>query len=201
MLKKVIVCLCILFIVGSAQMHGMEHADDDKKDKIPTKTISIATQTDEKEEIILRKRQKNEDCITYLGKNTFVTSVTACSAWFGESLAVDIATDFIQKTKSPNRLLDWTFVSAIRGKELQEALPIAQKNGKLMGIVVAGMTAPLIWDCSVATLRSWSKIIHYIFDDNIESDQMPTKRDYLKATLGMTIASATCLVVYKSLGH
>jgi len=67
--------------------------------------------------------------------------------------------------------------------------------------VVAGMAAPIIWDCGVASLRSCHKIIRYIFEDNLPVDQKPTKRDCLKAGLGATVFGSMCYAIYKAFPH
>lgn len=197
MLRKTIISLCVLSIVSFADLYAMHGEEEDQKNsKTVQRTSPQPTNSKNSEE------KKEEQIYTYLTKNSFVTGATVVLVYWGERWFVDKATDLIEKSiKSSNSLLDWTISSAIRGKSIQEALPIAQERGKLIGIVAAGMTAPLIWDCGNASIRSCHKVIRHIFEDNVPDEQKPTKRDYLKAGLGTTIFGAIFYTIYKSFSH
>ena len=195
--KKSIISLGILSFISITNLYAMNgEKDDTKNSKTVQRTAPSSAKSKEVEENI------EEKYITYVTKNSFVTGSTIALVWWGERWWVDRVTDAIQHSiKSSNPLINLTISSFFRGKTTQDALPVAQEQGKILGIVIAGMAAPIVWDCGSASLRSGHKIVRYVFEDNIPAEQKPTMRDYLKGGLGAAIFGGFCYTAYKAFSH
>ena len=197
MLRKTTIFLSLLSVVNSAPLYAMNgEREDTRNGKAVQRTPSPLVKSKESD------GNAEEKYIVYITKSSFVTSSTIALVRWSEGWFVDKAMDIIGKSlKSSNFLLDWTLTSAIRGMTIQEALPIAQERGKIFGIVVAGIAAPIVWDGSGAVMRSSHKVFRHIFEDNVPAEQRPTKRDYFKVSLGTTVVGSICYTLYKSFSH
>jgi len=135
MLERSIKYLIFLFIFNVVHLYAMPSKDEREETKTIQRKPSQPPQRSNIDNSQETEEKVEATYLTYLTRNSFVTGATVGLVWWGERWAVDMATDVIQKTlKSSNSLLNWTVSSAIRGKSIQEALPIAQERGKLIGI-------------------------------------------------------------------
>lgn len=194
---KTIKYVSILFAASFSPLCAMNESEGDEESGriVAAKTIAVTNPQKEEEKI-------EEIYAAYLTKNSFVIGTTVFLTSRCEEWAVNVATSFVQDTgKSSNVLLDWTVSSALRGKTILEVLPIAQKTGKVIGITLGVVVAPIVWDCGVVLLRSSNKVIRYALQDEVSENQVPTKRDYLKAGLGTTLFGVICYSVYKAYNH
>lgn len=170
--------LGIILILNFVNLYAMKSEGDDIE---KGKTVQKLSPTTEKS----NDGPNGSSSVEYLTKSAFVAGSTVFFSRRCEEWAVDYATDVIQNTiTSKNFLLNLTLSSAIRGKTIQEALPVAQQRGRELGIAMAVIAAPIVWDCGSAYLRSCGKIGRFVFEDEVPDKEKPTKRDWLKAGLG-----------------
>ena len=113
----------------------------------------------------------------------------------GENWAVDMAQKSIANTvKNPNRLFDWTVGSYIRSKSLQEAIPIAAKQGTQIGAVIGAVLAPLIWDCSISVYKSYKRVLRPLWEETIPKKEIATIWD--KIVFGGVTSISFVAVLY-----
>lgn len=105
---------------------------------------------------------QNDDTENYkkgITRASFVTAAVGAGTWLGENWAVDLTTKVVKKSiNSGPPLFNWTIGSAVRGRTLIEAIPVASKRGALLGAIGAAFLAPLIWDCGESVGNSCEKI-------------------------------------------
>lgn len=114
-------------------------------------------------------------------------AVTACAVYIGTELgknwAVDITSKVIMDSvKNPNFLFNWTVGSAIRGRSLLEAIPIAEKSGAKSGAITAAVCTPLVIDFTLHAASSWGEVWQYLNERYLEDKKdakKPSRKDVL----------------------
>lgn len=135
-----------------------------------------------------------------LNKSQFTAGAVILGMRMGESWAADITHKVITGTvKNNSLLLDWTVGSAIRGKTLLEALPIAGKKGSQMGAVTAAILAPIVWDCSVSMYKSCKRTLRPLWDKTIPEKETPTLWDKIVAGTAVISGSMILYLFYNKL--
>lgn len=138
----------------------------------------------------------NDDVETYKTGFTragVVATSVAVGAWLGEKWAVDITTKIIKKSiNSGPPLFDLTIGSAIKGRSLIEAIPIAAKTGTVVGGVTAAFLVPVAWDCGTSVSYSFKRVYNALSKNIVSEQEQATKKDYIAA--GVTSLSAALLL-------
>lgn len=177
--------ISIVFLAGLFQTYG-SNGDRDHEPKEPQRPIPSA------------QVPLIEDVALYFSKGAVVASATCFLSRRCEEWAADLTVKLIQNhVQSKNSLFDFTIAGAVRGKTIKDALPIAQEKGKMIGIVAGTVAVPFIWDCSILTCRSWTKIIQYALAEQDENTPAPKRRDYCMAGVGTAAIGITALLIYR----
>lgn len=122
-----------------------------------------------------------------VGTSISKAAVTGVAVYIGTEMgrnwAVDLTSKVIRDSvKNPSFLFNWTVGSAIRGRSLLEAIPIAEKSGAKIGAITASVCTPLAIDFTIHAASSWEKVGQYLNERYLEDKKdakKPSRKDVL----------------------